>query len=1243
MEQSNKSLQQYLAQIEDIFSDTATITPENYCLHTWLTARSEQIPNAIAVVDRDHRITYRELNHQANRIAEHLLKLGVLPDTLVGMSISPSLEMVIAIFGILKAGGAFLPLDPAYPEERLSTMINDSNVSIVVTRNAEPSNLPDGSYQTVNIDDPALSQMLETNPDVSVLPSNLACCLYTSGSTGLPKGVLIEHHAIVSNAFTMKRLYHLTPNDRVLLFATMNYVAALEQLFMPLIIGARVVLREPELWNAVSFPAKVRSYGLTCMEMLPDYWHTLLSAWKDKPELVKKLPLRMVILSGDAVRPETLELWRQTPLSSIRLLNVYGMTETPVSAMLFDIPKDVDFQRVPIGLPAPGRTVRILDDKLQPVPDGEEGNLFIGGSGLARGYLNRPELTEEKFIRDPFSSEPNLNRLYKTGDRVRMLPNGIIEYICRIDRQEQIRGYRVELDEVELTLKNNSTVKDAVVITYGTGVNKKLLAYVVLKESKHGASNGNLSLYREYMTKKLLNHMIPDRFILLERIPLTPNGKIDRLNLPIPDESVLSEAENKNVQVDEKKLSKRHFSDQLKTMNRIYAIKTLNAKIADEIKKIIGIDSIEKIDTKLGFYEIGLNSLNVIELTNRIQNLIEIPLSSTIIFDHPSLNDLTEYLVKNILKIQDVGTGDAVKEKHQIDDHPPLTLVGSPVMMKPEMQKSKIEIEKETDSDLIAVIGMGCRFPKAPELESFWKLLREGVDAMIEMPSTRWNINDYYHSDPDVPGKMYLRHGAFIDDVDAFDAQFFGISPREAKSMDPRHRILLEVAWQALENASQPSEKFRESRTGVFIGLDEVVNEYVTAGLDRMNFDPYMSIGNGIGFLPGRLSYKFGFQGPSMGINTTCSSSLVAVHTACKNLKNGECDMALAGGVHLMLYPEQIIQLCKMKALSPNGRSKAFDATADGYAIGEGCGIVVLKRLSDAKADEDRILSVIRGSAVNHDGPSAGFTVPNGTAQESLLHQAIKDAGVKPSDIQYVETHGTGTVLGDPIELHALAEVMGKDRINPLSVGSVKTNIGHLEEAAGIAGLIKVILSFQKGFIPPHLHFKDPNPHILWDDYSLTVPTKLTPWTEGMKKRAGVSSFGMSGTNAHVIVEEIKNFATINDESLPPPFIAVLSAKNNERLKEYAQRLVDYLNVSEKNHTLPLPADIAYTLQTGRSAMSERLALIISDVDELKNKLTQYAHGNKNIERLWQRHVNDEKISSKSFFREKAEKRLLIM
>jgi acyl transferase domain-containing protein/acyl carrier protein len=434
--------------------------------------------------------------------------------------------------------------------------------------------------------------------------------------------------------------------------------------------------------------------------------------------------------------------------------------------------------------------------------------------------------------------------------------------------------------------------------------------------------------------------------------------------------------------------------------------------------------------------------------------------------------------------------------------------------------QAALEKQRKQASEPIAVIGLGCRMPGGGnDPASFWKLLREGVDCTREVPWNRWNPLNFYDPDSKAPGRMYTSRGGFLDVVDRFDSAAFRMSPREAAALDPQQRLLLEVSWEAIEDAGLLPEKLVRSRTGVFIGIgvDDYARRQLKAGVE---IDAYSGTGNAFCFAAGRLSYFFGLQGPSLALDTACSSSLVTVHLACQSLRSRECDQALAGGVNLILSPEASIFLSRSGALSPDGRCKTFDEGADGYGRSEGVGILVLRRLNDALASGDRILALIRGSAVNHDGPSGGLTVPNSQAQKAVIRQALQNAGVEPSEIGYVEAHGTGTPLGDPIEIRALTEIF-EGRTDPLWIGSVKTNIGHLETSAGVASLIKVILALQNEELPPHLHFRSSNPHLSLSAVPARLAVSRTPWPRGGSPRlAGVSSFGLSGTNAHIVLEE---------------------------------------------------------------------------------------------------------------------------
>ena len=513
-------------------------------------------------------------------------------------------------------------------------------------------------------------------------------------------------------------------------------------------------------------------------------------------------------------------------------------------------------------------------------------------------------------------------------------------------------------------------------------------------------------------------------------------------------------------------------------------------------------------------------------------------------------------------------------------------------------------------SEPLAIIGIGLRFPGASSPEEFWQMLVDGVDAIQEVPPERWDLEAFYNPQPQTPGKMYCRWGGWLSDIDKFDPHFFGISPREAASMDPQQRLLLETTWEALERAGQSPDSLFGSRTGVFLGISN--SDYYRMLLnDVPNIDAYVSTGNALSVAGGRLSYTLGLHGPNLSIDTACSSSLVALHQACKSLREGEADMALAGGVNLILSPELNINFSQANMMAPDGRCKTFDAAANGYVRGEGCGMIVLKRLSDALAAGDPILALVRGTAVNHDGRSGGLTAPNGPAQVAVIQSALADAGVGPQDVSYVETHGTGTSLGDPIEVGALLEAFCQDRPaeRKLVLGAVKTNFGHLEAAAGIAGVIKAVLALQHRQIPPNLHFQTLNPHIDLGSAPVEIPVQNTPWqVEAGQRLAGVSSFGLSGTNAHIILQEapVRAEPPAGDEPQAdrPLHLLALSARSEAALRTSAERFEAHLASSADSF-----ADICHSANTGRAQLSHRLALVAKDAAEARRKLRAFQAG----------------------------------
>ncbi len=529
-------------------------------------------------------------------------------------------------------------------------------------------------------------------------------------------------------------------------------------------------------------------------------------------------------------------------------------------------------------------------------------------------------------------------------------------------------------------------------------------------------------------------------------------------------------------------------------------------------------------------------------------------------------------------------------------------------LLAAQLQERLDEVQA-TRGQPIAVVGLACRFPGADSAEAFWQLLRAGEDAIREVPPDRWDVEGLYDPDPDAVGKVATRWGGFLPSVDRFDPGLFGISPREALSMDPQQRLMLEVAWEALENAGIAPDRLQQSSTGVFVGICNADYYQVLAKGGLESFDLYRASGNANSVVSGRVSYVLGLQGPAISVDTACSSSLVATHLACQSLWANECRMALAGGVNVLCAPDTTVALSRSRMMAPDGRCKPFDSRADGFVRGEGCGVVVLKRLADATTDGDRILAVIRGSACNQDGRSSGLTAPNGPSQEAVIRAALARAGVGAAEIGYVEAHGTGTSLGDPIEARALGAVLRVGRREgapPVLLGSVKGNIGHLESAAGIAGLIKVVLSLERGEIPPSLHFQKPNPHVDWASQPLRVATQRIPWRRGESPRlAGVSSFGFSGTNAHVVVEEPPPAPRADPSPGRPVEVISISARTEPALLELVGRLAAHL---EERPDEPL-ADVAFTMNTGRAQLPCRAAVVAAAGPEAAARLRDLAAG----------------------------------
>lgn len=632
--------------------------------------------------------------------------------------------------------------------------------------------------------------------------------------------------------------------------------------------------------------------------------------------------------------------------------------------------------------------------------------------------------------------------------------------------------------------------------------------------------------------------------------------------------NALTEELNSSEQTVNKNVSS-WLNDYLKLSadNRFQACKDLLSEICKGILEVAHTDTLDEDE---GFFELGFDSLMITEMAAELKAKVEPALKVTVSvgFEYPSINQLAEYL------------------EAELDTH----------LIKEQKSTSL----SRSSEDAIAVIGMSCSLPNASDIAAFETLLEHGLSGMRDIPLERWDNRKYYDPNMDAPGKSYVNTLGLIEHIKEFDAGFFGISPREAKLMEPQQRIFLECCYKALEHANYPPDSLRGSLTGVFAGVGP--NEYYAllekSGFSNEELSAYSITGNVLNLIPGRVAYTFDFKGPSLSIDTACSSSLVAIHYACQSLKNHETNYALAGGINILLMPESNITLCKAKALSPEGKCKTFDEHADGYARAEGCGVIFLKRLSDAVRDQDTIFAVIKASAVNNDGKSAGLTVPNGKSQEEVMATALRQTDLTAEDISYIEAHGTGTPLGDPVEVHAINAVYGvRHPDNPLFLGTVKTNIGHLESASGIAGVIKTIIALQKRKIYKILNFHQLNPNIQLNNTHIALQTM--DWNGKAKLHcAGVNAFGFSGTNAHVILQEYPQIIPEGLTKSAKKHLLVLSAKSTVALERLVARYQHYLKTTAYHF-----GDICYTAATCREHYSHRLALVAEDAAQASQLL----------------------------------------
>jgi amino acid adenylation domain-containing protein len=1142
------------------FNDTKSDYPRDKTIHELFAEQVERVPDRIAVtgpaygvgpqvegrfsgVD-DLSLTYRELNERANRLCHRLRHKGVGLDMnpIVGIMMGRFVDIIVGIIGILKAGGAYLPIEPEYPEDRLKYMLAEGNVKVLVS---ELNKVSEG----IDVVKPSeLSEAPLTHPAHSTYSTHPCYVLYTSGSTGKPKGVIVEHRnavRLVKNTNYIEFQEH----DHILQAGAIEFDASTFEIWGPLLNGLGLYfIRKEDMFSPAKFKEVILKYDIAVMDLTTGLFSQLSGI-----DSGMFAGLRCLLVGGDVLPPDhTNKVKRMLP--RLKIMNVYGPTENTTYSSTFLVDREYT-ENIPIGKPIANSTVFIVDkyDHLNPV--GVVGELYVGGDGVARGYLNNPELTAEKFPPVFYRSNKSYrtyssSKLYKTGDLARWLPDGNIQFLGRIDHQVKIRGFRIELGEIENHLLQHEKIKETVVVARkGEDGNKYLCAYWLPALSTGDTGAGlTVSELKEFLSGKLAPYMIPSYFIRLKEMPLGSTGKIDRKLLPAPDIS--------NIALDS---VYEEPGDDMETL------------IADTWKEVLNL---ERVGVRDNFFDLGGNSLKIVQVNDKLSKALGVRMQVVNLFKYPTVTELKKYLLQL--------TGGAGVQVPGVGEE---TRVSGPGKGTP------------VNAD-IAVIGMAGRFPGAKNIRRFWENLADGIESISFFSSGELleaGISSQLLDNPD-----YVKARAIVEDKDQFDAAFFNYTPREAGVMDPQMRMFHECVWEALEDAGCNPETY-DKPIGLYAGASANIIWELQVGLfeqDRVMdiFESHQLTDSH--FIPTRISYRLNLKGPAVFVQTACSTSLTAVHTACNALLSGDCMMALAGGVNLSadkksgyLYQEGLV-------LSPDGHCRAFDNGANGTVGGEGAAVVLLKPLGHAREDSDHIYAVIKAAAANNDGArKVGFSAPSIDGQAEAIAGVFRKAGVPPESITYIETHGTGTVLGDPIELEALKQAFHTQKKGFCALGSVKTNVGHMDAAAGAVSLIKTVLALTHRQIPPSLHFEVPNLQVDLVDSPFYVNTELTGWDGPYPRRAGVSSFGIGGTNVHVVLEEWRGEAGGREQEAGRPRLLLLSAKTRTALDKMRESLANYLKENPVNPGSVL-ADTAYTLQVGRKSFNHRWMAVCSTAAE---------------------------------------------
>ncbi|WP_429941312.1 amino acid adenylation domain-containing protein (plasmid) [Agrobacterium vitis] len=1100
------------------------------------TDQAERRPQALAVQCGDQTLRYSDLARRVDQLCHLLIGRGAGNGQTIGIFVARSVDMVVSLLAVMKAGAAYVPLDPVYPANRIAHILEDCKPKLIITTQALEQQLGSTSVPRLPLENmplengPPHHNNLPLAQPASVDENSTAYIIYTSGSTGLPKGVEVTHGGLANILLSMQQNPGFSAADRLFAVTTICFDIAAVELYLPLISGGSLVVAGPDdLSDGRAFRNALEISAATVVQATPSAWKMLLATgWQGNPAL-------NIWTGGEAIDQNTADALLTRGKS---LWNLYGPTETTIWSML----SRYHGNAVPtIGLAVDKTALMILNEQLEPVAPGLPGELFIGGAGVARGYYNKPELTAQRFI-FVRQADGSSMRMFRTGDLVRMLGNGEIQYLERINNQVKIRGYRVELGEIENVMRRQPGVRDAaVVLAKSESADGGIL---------RGFYVADRTLDQSTLQQNLPGYMIPAVLQRLEVLPRLPNGKTDRGRLATMDLDDMATVK---------------AGHQVTSQDTTTKSGNLEQRLFEIVAQSAGLP-LEKVRPASRFGELGLSSVGLTGLSEKLSQVFGITLSPTAFYAHPSVEVLARY-------VSTLVPSDST-EPHEDTAAEVKDLPSSPVA-----------------PGGTAIIGMAGRLPQSPDLSTFWDHITAGHDLLEEIPASRWDWR--------ISESERGRWGGFIADVDLFDAAFFGISPREAALMDPQQRLLLETAWAAIENAGYAPGQLAGKRVGVFIGLtnSDYLEVQKAAG---QPIQPHTLTGAALSIIPNRLSYLMDFRGPSLAVDTACSSALTAIYQAVNALRRGDCDLAIAGAVNLMLMPTVHETLSKNEMLSEDGRCKPFDRRANGYARGEGVGAIVLKGLEAAIRDRDPIQAVIRGVAINHGGKSASLTAPNPNAQAEVIRAALSDGDVAPDTISYIEAHGTGTALGDPIEIDGLnqvftAQASSQDGAKKILIGSVKSNIGHLEAAAALAGLFKLVLSLKHGRIPGTVHLQDPNPLLDFTTNRLALVSQTQDWPvrhdqqeRAYPRRAGLSSFGFGGANGHLVVEEWMKTPETNTDLVGKPLLFVVSARDRAALVRQVAGLAAFLD-SKSQADL---ASVAATLQFGRDAMPHRLAIV---------------------------------------------------